>query len=151
MSDTRNPRAHTGYLVRRAQQRHVSLWSRMVSADTSSVQFSILVALDRRPESSQRELCEEVDLDRSTIADLLSRMERRGLLSRSRAAEDGRRNVVTLTPDGATELERLRPLVDRADAELTVALAPEELEALQHGLRQILTHPTNTEHDDAED
>lgn len=139
MSDPeQEPQRHTGYLIRRAQQAHVATWTRMVSTEISSVQYSILVVLDRLGEASQRQLCDEVDLDRSTIADLVRRMERRGLVARRRDPQDARRNTVTLTDEGLAERRRLRPLVDAADRELTAALTPEALGAVRDGLRALL-------------
>lgn len=139
MSDPeQEPQRHTGYLIRRAQQAHVATWTRMVSTEISSVQYSILVVLDRMGEASQRQLCDEVDLDRSTIADLVRRMERRGLVARRRDPQDARRNTVTLTDEGLAERRRLRPLVDAADRELTAALTPEALGAVRDGLRALL-------------
>ncbi|MEZ3160729.1 MarR family winged helix-turn-helix transcriptional regulator [Microbacterium sp. BWT-B31] len=132
------PQRHTGYLIRRAQQLHVAAWTRMVSTEITSVQYSILVVLDRLGEASQRELCDEVDLDRSTVADLVSRMERRGLLERSRDPQDARRNAVRLTEHGLAERHRLRPLVDRVDGALTGLLSPEDRAALRRALRHML-------------
>ncbi len=139
MSDPdQEPQRHTGYLIRRAQQAHVATWARMVSTDTTSVQYSILVVLDRLGEASQRELCDEIDLDRSTIADLVRRMERRGLVARKRAQDDARRNTVTLTEEGLAERRRLGPLVAAADRELTSPLTPDQLDAVRDGLRALL-------------
>ncbi|MGH2890522.1 MAG: MarR family transcriptional regulator, partial [Solirubrobacteraceae bacterium] len=74
------PLRHTGHLLRRAQQLHVAVWLRDVCADTTSVQYAALTVLDQHPRSSQRELGRVLDLDRSTIADLVARMVRRGLI-----------------------------------------------------------------------
>jgi DNA-binding MarR family transcriptional regulator len=132
------PQRHTGYLIRRAQQAHVAAWTRLVSTEISSVQYSILVVLDRLGEASQRELCDEIDLDRSTVADLVRRMEKHGLIERRRDPADARRNTVTLTTHGRAERMRLRPLVHEVDLELTGGLKPVEREALRRGLRALL-------------
>jgi len=134
----REPERYTGYLIRRAQQRHVAAWTRIVSTETSSVQYSILVSLDRRGEASQRELCDDVDLDRSTVADLVSRMERRGLLVRRRDPADARRNTVTLTEKGIAERRRLAPLVAEVEQELIGSLDADERAALRRALRALL-------------
>jgi DNA-binding MarR family transcriptional regulator len=132
------PQRYTGYLIRRAQQRHVAAWARLVSTQTSSVQFAVLTVLDRLGEASQQQLCCAVDLDRSTIADVVARMEQRGLLSRRRATDDRRRNITVLTPAGQAELERLRPGVEAVERELTDGLSDDEREALRSGLRRVL-------------
>jgi len=132
------PQRHTGYLIRRAQQAHLAAWTRIVSTEISTEQYAILVTLDRLGEASQRELCDEIDLDRSTIADLVSRMERRDLIARQRSREDARRNTVTLTDHGRAERIRLRPLVAQVEDALTGALTPDMRTGLREALRAVL-------------
>ncbi|GAA1732398.1 MarR family winged helix-turn-helix transcriptional regulator [Streptomyces yatensis] len=92
---------HPGHLARRFQQAHSLLWGAMVSEEITSPQFAVVNALTERPEIDQRTLSEHVHLDRSTIADLVARLARRGLLERVRDPNDGRRNVLRLTEEGA--------------------------------------------------
>lgn len=142
MADEPEPQRHVGHLLRRAQQRHLATWTRLVSNEITSVQYTILVVLDRRCEASQRELCDDVDLDRSTVADLMARMERRGLIERRRDPRDARRNTVRLTEHGLAERRRLSPLVHRVQEELTEALPPEDQATLRRILR-LLLRPTD--------
>lgn len=132
------PYRYTGYLLRRAQQLHVATWARIVSTNISSVQYSVLVVLDREGELSQRELCDEVDLDRSTMADLVARMERHGLIARRRDPADARRNTVGLTDHGLAERTRLRPLVDQVEDALTGTLPGPARDNLRGTLRRML-------------
>ena len=129
---------YTGYLLRRAQQLHVAAWARIVSTDISSVQYSILVVLDREGELSQRELCDEVDLDRSTMADLVARMERHGLIVRRRDPADARRKTVGLTDHGRAERRRLQPLVGHVEDALTGTLPGPARDNLRGTLRMML-------------
>lgn len=138
MADLPEPQRHVGNLIRRAQQLHLSIWAQVADPDITSTQYSILAVLERLDEASQRELGDEVDLDRSTIADLVRRMENSGLIARRRAATDARRNVVTLTEHGAAERERLAPLVVDVQRELTAHLDSAETAALFHGLWRML-------------
>lgn len=138
LAEIPEPQRHVGNLIRRAQQLHLATWARVASADITSAQYSILAVLDRAGEASQRELCDEVDLDRSTIADLVRRMEAVGLISRQRSAGDARRNVVTLTEHGASERVRLAPLVVEVQRELTAGLDAAEADALFKGLWRML-------------
>ncbi|MGM7699170.1 MarR family winged helix-turn-helix transcriptional regulator [Microbacterium sp. A84] len=138
MADLPEPQRHVGNLIRRAQQLHLATWARVASAEITSAQYSILAVLDRLGEASQRELCDEVDLDRSTITDLVRRMERAGLIARRRAEGDARRNVVTLTAHGEAERARLVPLVIEVQRELTGHLDSTEVDALFRGLRAML-------------
>ena len=137
--ETREPQRHTGFLLRRAQQRHVAAWQAVIAGDVTSVQYGVLAVLARRPGLAQKEICAELDLDRSTVADICSRMEKNGLLTRVAARDDRRRNVLDLTPEGNRELARLRPLVDAVQDRLTEQLSPEELEQLRMLLAKILS------------
>lgn len=138
LTDLPEPQRHVGNLIRRAQQLHLATWARVASDEITSAQYSILVVLDREAEASQRQLCDEVDLDRSTVADLVRRMETAGLISRRRATADARRNVVTLTELGAAERARLAPRAVEVQDELTARLDAEESAALFHGLWRML-------------
>ncbi|HCT14286.1 MAG TPA: transcriptional regulator, partial [Corynebacterium nuruki] len=76
--------------------------------------------------------------DRSTIADMLSRLENQGLVRRTVAAEDRRRRALTLTEQGS---ELLRATIDRVsevDHSLLEPLTADEQETLSRLLRKIL-------------
>lgn len=140
MNTDASTRYHTGHLLRRAQQLHLALWNREVSHEVSSVQFAALSVLERRPGIGQVDLGAELDLDRSTIADLVERMIRNGLVAREQSAEDRRRKILTLTDRGCSTVTELRPRVDRVEALLSEALDPAESEALRRSLLAMLTH-----------
>jgi DNA-binding MarR family transcriptional regulator len=129
---------YTGHLYRRAQQLHAALWSREVSDETTSVQFAALAVIDAEHEPSQRDLGAALDLDRSTIADLVARMTRRGLVERTRHGGDRRRYVLTLTAAGRAELAALRPRVEGIELPLTTGLGEREREELRRLLRVVL-------------
>ncbi|MGK7233353.1 MarR family winged helix-turn-helix transcriptional regulator [Streptomyces hygroscopicus] len=112
---------HPGHLARRLQQAHSLLWGAMVSEETTSPQFAVINALVEKPDIDQRTLSEQVHLDRSTIADLVARLARRGLLERVRDPLDGRRNVLRLTEEG---VRIHRKLVTRTGRMNRVFLAP---------------------------
>lgn len=131
---------YTGHLLRRAQQLHAAVWNREVSTRVSSVQFAALAALERRPGISQADLGIELDLDRSTIADLVDRMSRNGLVAREQSIEDRRRKVLTLTEHGDVTVASLRPLVDRVEALLTESLGAPRSRELKDSLLAMLDY-----------
>ncbi len=135
------PRVHTGHLIRRAQQQHLALWQQYVSADVSSVQFAVMSFLERNPGASQSALGAELDVDRSTVTDLVTRMKRHGLLQRLPHDVDRRRYMLSLTEAGCTEVARLRPLVDLANDRLTAGLSQAERVTLRALLRRLVSQP----------
>jgi DNA-binding MarR family transcriptional regulator len=67
-------------------------------------QFAQLLALYEEEPLTQRELCERVRIEQSTMAYTLQRMERDGLVRRAPDPADARRSFVTLT-ERARELQ----------------------------------------------
>lgn len=132
------PEDYIGHLLRRAQQVHLAAWLRDVSTEITSVQFAALSVLARTPGVSQAELGAALDLDRSTIADVVRRMAARDLLTRVRSTEDTRRNVLDLTAHGLDVLDELRPRVEGLEPVLTAGLDTRETAELRRLLRTIL-------------
>ena len=129
---------HTGSLIRRAQQRHVAIWMREVSTDVTSVQYAVLLVLEQRPGVSQRELGDELDLDRSTIAELAARMVRNGLAERISDPQDKRRNTLFLTTTGRELLAELKPRVGNVERVLTQQLSATERDTLRQLIDRLL-------------
>jgi DNA-binding MarR family transcriptional regulator len=98
---------HPGHLARRLQQAHYLLWNAMVSEEITSPQFAVLNALMAEPGLDQRTVGERVGLDRSTVAEVISRLTRRALLDKVRDPQDGRRFLLRLTDDGVRTHRRL--------------------------------------------
>lgn len=128
----------TGGLVRRAQQRHLAVWQSEVSTEITSVQYAALEILQRTPGVNQRQLGDELDVDRSTIADLVGRMVRNELVERSDDPIDKRSYVLFLTSAGRKQLATLRPRVEEVERVLTAKLTAVEARELRRLLLALL-------------
>jgi DNA-binding MarR family transcriptional regulator len=128
----------TGSLVRRAQQRHVAVWLSEVSTEITSVQYAALEILQKTPGINQRQLGDELDVDRSTIADLVARMVRNDLIERSDDPVDKRSYVLFLTSEGKKNLATLRPRVEEVERILTARLTSRECLELRRLLLALL-------------
>jgi DNA-binding MarR family transcriptional regulator len=106
-------RRHPGHLIRRVQQVHEWLWNAQVSGEVTSPQFAVLYALRAQQDIDQKTLGERVSLDRSTTAEVIKRLLRRGLVRSIRDQTDGRRNRLHLTPAGVRTVTRLTPKAER--------------------------------------
>ena len=106
-------RRHPGHLIRRVQQVHEWLWNAQVSAEVTSPQFAVLYALRAQQDINQKTLGERVSLDRSTTAEVVKRLLRRGLVRSIRDQSDGRRHRLHLTPVGLRTVTRLTPKAER--------------------------------------
>lgn len=118
--------AHPGHLARRLQQAHHLLWNTMVSEETTAPQFAVLNALVAEPGLDQRTVGERVGLDRSTVAEVVGRLGRRGLLAKARDPEDGRRSLLRPTDDGLRVHRRLTVRTARMNQVFLAPLSGEE-------------------------
>lgn len=113
-----------GHLIRRAQQISNALFSGECAAyDLTSVQFAALHAISLHPLIDATRLSALIAFDRSTIGDVLDRMEQKGWIRRNPSAGDRRVKTIELTPEGTQLLRRVRPSVDRVQDRI-LALLP---------------------------
>ncbi|EGX56405.1 MarR family transcriptional regulator [Streptomyces zinciresistens K42] len=117
---------HPGHLARRLQQAHHLLWNTMVSEEITSPQFAVLNTLVAEPGLDQRTVGERVGLDRSTIAEVVGRLGRRGLLDKVRDPEDGRRFLLRPTAEGARAHKKLSVRTARMNHIFLAPLSAEE-------------------------
>lgn len=105
-----------GHLLRRAHQFAQDLYSREVgSRGPTPRQFEVLHAVAANEGMSQTDLVRATGIDRSTLADMIARMIKKGLLSRSRTTEDARANVVSITAAGRRMLNSTLNSVAKAE------------------------------------
>ena len=106
-----------GHLLRRAQQYAHDLHATAVGADGPTPrQFEVLHVVSKNDGLSQTDLVNATGIDRSTLADMIARMLKKGLLSRSRTKEDARANAVSITAAGKRVLSGAMSGVAKADA-----------------------------------
>ena len=86
-------------------------------------QFAVLEAVSHRSGLTQTDLVRATGIDRSTLADLVSRMTVKGLLDRERSTLDARAMAVSLSAEGQAALDAARPKVEAADKRI-LALLP---------------------------
>src|SRR5712691_2752279 len=113
---------HPGHLLRRAVQAMNLLWDEEVSRTITSPQFAALNALYREPNLDQRSLGLRISLDRSTMAEVVSRLSTRGLIRTERDVRDGRRKTITLTAKGLLTVQQLIPRTHAMTARLVRSL-----------------------------
>ncbi|MER6103255.1 MarR family transcriptional regulator [Streptomyces sp. NPDC001832] len=128
---------HPGHLARRLQQAHHLLWNTMVSEEITSPQFGVINALMAEPGLDQRTVGERVGLDRSTIAEVISRLSRRGLLDKVRDPDDGRRFLLRLTDEGTRTHGRLKVRTARMNQVFLAPLSPEEQALFMNLIRRV--------------
>jgi DNA-binding MarR family transcriptional regulator len=119
-----------GHLIRRAQQIAVSIFlDECASLDMTPVQYAALVTIRDNPGIDATRLSALVAFDRSTLANVLERLETKQLILRSGNHNDRRVKVLRLTPEGEAVLVQAEPLVERAQMRILAPLPPDDRQA----------------------
>ena len=127
------------HLLHRAGQHAEELFARAAGElGVTARQFIVLSAIHGLNQPSQTELCEVSGIDRSTLADIVRRLELRGLIHRERTKTDARMYAVGVTEAGLRILERAAPIAHGVEAELLSCLQSSEREAFKSLLRRLV-------------
>lgn len=94
----------------------------MTAGDLTPRQYAVLVTVAQHEGLSQTGLVEKTGIDRSTLADVVRRMLKKGLLRRNRTKEDARAYAVKLTDEGRAVLKSTESQADRVDKTILEAL-----------------------------
>jgi DNA-binding MarR family transcriptional regulator len=128
-----------GYLFRRMQQIAVSIFMEECSAfDLTPVQFAALVAIHNHPGIDATRLSAVIAFDRSTLGNVIERLETKLYVERKPAAEDKRIKLLYLTKAGAALLQEIMPAADRAQVRMLQPLKPGDRRTLLALLTQLV-------------
>jgi MarR family transcriptional regulator, temperature-dependent positive regulator of motility len=110
------------HLLHRANQSVSDLFSNEIKSDLTPRQLAVLTVISQNEGCSQTDIVDRTGIDRSTIADIVRRMQRKDLLERRRTKEDARVYAVKLTDKGRKVLKNADPLAKRVDEKILRAL-----------------------------
>lgn len=126
------------HLLRRAEQFAADLFARAELHDGVTLRQTVLLAAIAEAEgASQSDLVRTTGVDRSTLAEMMARMEGRGLIARAAADDDGRAKSVRLTAEGRRRLEAVLPAIRQVDRNLLAALPASRRTAFQAILAEL--------------
>ncbi len=131
--------AKPGHLIRRAQQIAVAIFMEECGRfDLTPVQYAALVAIGDHPGVDATRLSALVAFDRSTLGNVLERLEAKGLIERLGSAEDKRVKRLRLTREGVRLLREVEPAVLRAQQRILAPLKPQDRRRLAALLAELV-------------
>ena len=105
----------------------------------SGPQFGTLLLIEANPGVSQSSIAEALRFDRSTLVQIIDRLEDRGLVRREPSTQDRRSHALRLTEDGAALLDELKALSDEHEGIVAETLSPDERKNLLSLLERLHT------------
>lgn len=106
--------------------------------DLTPRQYAVLLTVAQNEGISQTGLVDRTGVDRSTLADIVRRMLKKGLLQRRRTKEDARAYAVKLTEEGRRQLKLADPISRRVDDRILDSLPARQREQFLEDLSTIV-------------
>lgn len=135
------------HLLRRTEQFASDIFLRAGGDGVTLRQTVLLAAIAESEGASQSDLVRATGVDRSTLAEMMARMEKKGLIARQAARDDGRAKSVKLTAAGRSKLAETLPAVRKVDALLIAALPRNKRQSFKSTLTALAAAADNA-HDD---
>lgn len=134
-----------GHLIRRLQQIALALFLDQAKAfGITPVQYSAMIAVGNHPGIDQTALCNVIAFDRSTIGDVIGRLEKKKLVKRRNGTTDRRTKSLFITPAGRRLLRDVEPAVQATQRLILAPLKPGERSVFMQMLKQLVYQ--NNEH-----
>ncbi|WP_338464766.1 MarR family winged helix-turn-helix transcriptional regulator [Franconibacter daqui] len=113
------------HLLRQLFQQHTSRWQSELP-ELTKPQYAVMRAIQEQPGIEQVALTDAAVSTKATLAEMLSRMESRGLVRRENDQADKRRRFIYLTPEGESLLNAIIPVGNAVDERFLGKLEADE-------------------------
>jgi DNA-binding MarR family transcriptional regulator len=134
-----------GHVIRRLHQISLALFMEQTKDfEITPVQYSAIVAINNHPGMDQTALCNIISFDRSTIGDVVGRLEKKKLIKRLNGSVDRRTKSLYITPSGRRLIRDIEPMVQSTQRLILAPLKPSERDAFMQMVKH-LVH-LNNEH-----
>ncbi|GBR11043.1 MarR family winged helix-turn-helix transcriptional regulator [Acetobacter oeni] len=140
-SDEWDPLRHPGHYFSRIARGLSRVGdTRLRELGFATAQLPVLTALKDGAQLSQAELARWAKVEQPTMAQMLARMERDGLIRRIPDPGDKRSSLISLTKKALEHLPAGRAILRQGNDDMTRGLTPEEIDILVSLLRRVLTN-----------
>ena len=106
--------------------------------DINAKQYGVLIKIDEKPNSSQKEIAEELRIDRTTMVSFIDHLEGLKYLTRTKNPQDRRSHLLMITEKGKKVLESCWDLLEQSERGIISPLNSQEVHLLNDFLLKIL-------------
>ncbi|NDJ58713.1 MarR family transcriptional regulator [Enterobacteriaceae bacterium 4M9] len=117
------------HLLRQLFQQHTSHWQQSLP-DITKPQYAVMRSIAENPGIEQVTLIDVAVSTKATLAEMLSRMEQRGLVRRECDPSDKRRRFIWLTEEGLALLQSAIPRAIDVDKQFLDRMTPGQQEQI---------------------
>jgi DNA-binding MarR family transcriptional regulator len=128
-----------GHLIRRLQQIAVAIFMEETAEfDLTPVQYAALIAVREHPDIDVTRLSSLIAFDRSTLGNVVKRLEAKRWLERRGGQPDRRIKRLLVTAAGRQLLNAIEPAVQRAQTRMLAPIPKGEQKRLVEQLKQLV-------------
>jgi DNA-binding MarR family transcriptional regulator len=128
-----------GHLIRRMHQFSAAIFmEETADFDVTAIQFAMLNAVMDTPGVDQITLAGRVAFDAATSGSVIGRLEAKGWLRREADAQDKRRKLLWVTPEGEAAVQQMKRQIARVQTRILQPLNVREREQLMQLLGKLV-------------
>ncbi len=143
LADMLRLRDGLGFQVRVVTTRANQLFEELTGQNAITArQYGALLTLHQRGSMTLTELADAISVDRSTLTEMVRRLQRAGLITRAGNGQDRRSAVVALSPEGEAAVAQLTPGAAKVQDLLLAPLGPAERRQLMLWIKMIAAGPS---------
>jgi MarR family transcriptional regulator, transcriptional regulator for hemolysin len=145
-TDAWDPEATAGFWINRASRllvRHLD--ARLRPFGFAMSHLPVLRALARHPSLSQKELARLAGVEQPTMAEMLARMERDGVVQREPNPDDKRGNLISLTRGTRARFPKAKAALVEGEREVMAGLSDADKALLWRLLQRVVRNVENSE------
>ncbi|MED4690256.1 MarR family transcriptional regulator [Peribacillus frigoritolerans] len=127
-----------GFLLGKALQQMESKFAEgLIPFDINSRQYGVLLFIQENPYSSQKDISENLQIDRTTMVSHIDHLETLGFVERTRNPNDRRSYSLLITEKGNDVLDSRWEFLTNVESEVLAPLNQQERESLKDFLVKI--------------
>lgn len=116
-----------GFITGKVEQLFEMAFSKELAPyDINVKQYGVLIKIDENPNSSQKEIAEELKIDRTTMVSFVDHLEALKYLTRIKNPEDRRSYCLTITEKGKQILEDCWDALEQSEGKIISPLSDQE-------------------------
>ena len=133
--------ARPGHLIARTARMMARLGDeRLRPLGFSTSQLPVLGTLKDGAARSQKDLAQWAKIEQSSMAQMLARMERDGLVARTPDPDDKRSSLISLTETALNRLPALHGVLAKGNADALAGLSAEDVAMLSQFLQKVIAN-----------
>lgn len=127
-------------IIKIAREHRKTVEKRICSLGIHPSQHHFLMHIAKHGTCTQNHIAEAMEVSAATVAVSIKKLEKGGYIEKKTSSEDGRSNVIGLTPKGEDVVEKSCRMFDEVDEKMFDSLTEEQKKLFHECMEQIINN-----------